>query len=179
MNTRRIGAVLGWLIATVAAMVLASQAVGLVRDQVTDRPSRVPASLAATTSQPHMTTTSRPTMPPAGTAPTSTTTTAVATTTSSTAPPAASTTVPVATTVQSPNDTQTVYLIGGTVTARCTGDDVSWVSYVPNPGFEAEVENPGPGQLEIEFEGNSHKSKLRAECDSGNLDIRSDEQPEN
>jgi cytoskeletal protein RodZ len=170
MRTRRIGLLFGWIAATSLAMLLASQAVALVRDQVTDRPSRVATTLAlatTTTTVPETTTSTQ--QPPA----TSASTTAPETTTTS-QPEATTTSVPAQTTTSTTvtaSQEATLYLSGGWAAVRCAGDDVILATYSPNPGYQVEIESAGPIEVEIEFEeaGGERRSKLEATCRDGVL----------
>jgi hypothetical protein len=184
MRKRRIGLLVAWVAATVTATLLASQAVALVRDQVTDRPSKVATTEAletttsttqATTSTSQSSAVSSPT-----TALAETTTTTPATTTSTTQPEVTTTSVTtttVPTTTSTTNTTltnqeETFFLTGGWATVRCAGDDVTLATYAPNPGYQVEIESAGPAELEIKFEeaGGDHKSKLEVHCDDGVLE---------
>ncbi|MDO9497383.1 MAG: hypothetical protein Q7J48_16900 [Nocardioides sp.] len=61
--------------------------------------------------------------------------------------------------------------LGGVVVAECTGDAIRTLSVLADPGFRVEVGNPGPEQLEVEFEGREDEegseSKVRAVCVAG------------
>jgi hypothetical protein len=61
--------------------------------------------------------------------------------------------------------------LGGMVVAECTGDAIRKLSVLADPGFRVEVGNPGPEQLEVEFEGREDEegseSKVRAVCVAG------------
>lgn len=182
MKKRRIGLLAAWVAATAMATILASQAVALVRDQVTDRPSRVATTLA-------LESTSSTTVPPTTTdglaLPSSTTTTQVGTTstaasatTSSTQPAVTTTSTPPTTsTTTGTNQEETFYPTGGWATVRCTGNDVQLTTYAPNPGFRVEIESAGPEKVEIKFEasGDDHESQLEVRCDSGELKPKIDE----
>jgi hypothetical protein len=180
MNKKRAGLVAAWIFAASLAMLLASQAVAMVRDQVTDRPSRAAATLALETTSSTAsggTTTTRPTAttdttaaPTATTVPTETPTT--------TTPSATNTTVPTAsTTTPGANEEATFYLVGGWATVRCSGDDVMLTTYAPNLGYHVDIEAAGPADVEIKFEeaGGDHRSKLEARCSSGVLHPETDE----
>jgi len=181
MSKRRIGLVVAWVAATATATVLASQAVALVRDQVTDRPSRVATTLAldATTST---TDTTDPTVQPpppvstTGFAATTTTTTGEGTSTTNPGGTTTSTSIPPQTTA-SANQEDTFYGTGGWATVRCAGDDATLVTYAPNPGYRVEIESAGPEKVEISFEasGDDRESTLEVRCDSGVLQPRIDE----
>lgn len=179
MNKRRVGLVAAWIFAASVAMFLASQAVAMVRDQVTDRPSRAAATLALETTSSTTggeTTTTRPTATTAtAAAPTPTT---VPAETPTTTPSATSTTVrTTSTTTPGANEEATFYLVGGWATVRCSGDDVMLTTYAPNLGYHVDIEAAGPADVEIKFEeaGGDHRSRLEARCSSGVLHPETDE----
>jgi hypothetical protein len=184
MNGRRVGLVVGWIIATSLAIMLASQAVALVRDQVTDRPSKVATTLALeTTTSTSVTTATTATATSTPQPITASTSTTLAETTTSTLPETTTTSVPTTsstTTTATINQEQTFYLVGGWATVRCAGDDVTLATYAPNPGYQVEIESAGPTELEIKFEeaGGDHRSKLDARCTTGMLDPQIDERDE-
>lgn len=191
MRKRKVGLVVGWFAAASLAMLLASQAVAMVRDQVTDRPSRAATTLALETTT-STTAGSTPTTQPAATTSTSsdqeqtTTTTAPeapTTSTTTTAPEvtttsAATTSTTTTTTAPSPNnDEETFYLIGGWATVRCAGEDVALATYAPNLGYQVDIEATGPNEVEIKFEetAGDRRSKLEAQCSNGVLQHQIDE----
>lgn len=57
----------------------------------------------------------------------------------------------------------------GSVTARCTGGDVSLQSASPNDGWTVEVEKRGPDEVEVEFRerDGDRRTKVDAECSGG------------
>jgi hypothetical protein len=55
---------------------------------------------------------------------------------------------------------------------------VGLVAAVPAAGFSIEIEESGPGEVEIEFESSGHESSFRARWKDGELDIKIDEEPE-
>ena len=61
--------------------------------------------------------------------------------------------------------------VGGTVVAECTGSSINLVSASPDAGFRAVVSNPGPQELEVEFEGREDEAgrhaQVRATCGGG------------
>jgi cytoskeletal protein RodZ len=92
-------------------------------------------------------------------------------TTGSTAPPATTaatsgTTLPPPTTTTAPPVTvsQTFNLVGGSVTASCTDDRAALVSAVPNATFDTQVHDNGPSDVDVEFESDTHKSRIKIEC---------------
>lgn len=181
MKKRRIGLLAAWVAATAMATILASQAVALVRDQVTDRPSRVATTLALeTTSSTAVppTTADGFALPSTTTTRVGTTSTAASATTSSTQPAVATTTTPPTTsTTTGANQEETFYLTGGWATTRCAGNDVALTTYAPNPGYKVEIKSTGPERVEITFEasGDDHESQLEVRCQSGVLKPKIDE----
>lgn len=168
----------GWVLAASLAMLLASQAVAMVRDQVTDRPSRAATTLAletttsSTAAVPSSTIQSDTTSTTAVQSPTTSSTPVV--TTSTTAPDVSTTTAPTTTSTTTPtatNEEETFYLVGGWVTVGCAGDDIVLGSYAPNLGFQVDIEEAGPSEVEVKFEqaGGDHRSKLEATCNGGRL----------
>lgn len=163
MNARRLGLIAAWLIGTGLAIVLSSQAVALVRDQVTDRPSRAAAVLLATsttTTLPHFTTTS--------TNPTTTTSTTQAAGTTTTT-----------TTTQAPTTTITrderFDLEGGWVKVACNGNQIIFRSAAPQAGFQVVQREVSNEHVKIDFENSDHISKFEASCDNGKVNASIDE----
>lgn len=186
MRTRRVGLVAAWLGATILSVVLASQAVGLVRDQVTDRPSRAASTLLPTTvTQAAPPTTSLdPGVPPSDERPLTPSTTTTA------PPPQSTTTITSATsptTTRPPSDgtTTTVStvekvftLVGGTVRVACRGDDIEFRAASPKPGFDADVDKRGPEEVEVTFESDGHRSDFRAKCGDDGIEQHIEERNE-
>lgn len=175
----------GWIVATSLAMLLASQAVALVRDQVTDRPSRAATTRAletttsTTVEQPASTSTTT-TLAETATTLAETTTTTLGETTTTTQPEATTTSVTTTslpdssstTTTTTANQEETFHLVGGWATIRCAGNEVTLATYSPNPGYQVDIESAGPVEVEVKFEeaGGDHRSKLEVHCNDGVLD---------
>ena len=186
MSTRRLGLVAAWLVATLLAVVLASQAVGLVRDQVTDRPSRTVSTILASAGTPstaplvsapenidpqvpERTSTELPstTGPPTSTDPETTTST--------------STTVPASTTTttQPVQHTEGRFtLIGGWVTVACSANQITFKSAAPSPGFTVERTAVEDNKVDVKFESSDHTSRFKAECHDGAIEDSIEEQTE-
>ncbi len=194
MNTRRIGLLAAWLVATTASVALAYEAVDLVRDQVVERPMpvlrRAPAAQSAASESadllgsllqledslndevPAMT----------GTTGAESTTATGPESTAATAPPA---TEQSATTVTTPQheppltgDTKgghleqaTYALDGGTVTIRFGFGFVEFVTAVPRAGYQTYVKKTGPKQVEVEFQRGDQVSKFKAQWVHDALDV--------
>lgn len=166
----------GWLAATAATTFAAYVAVGAAGARVTDRPlSVVVADSTSTTGADNTgassTTTSTSTSTTAA-SPTSTTST-----TAATRPPSSTsttTTTPSTTTTTSPPTTevawelQTIVSAAGTVVVSYRGDEVRLESVAPLVGYTYEVEDDGPGEVRVEFEGRS-RVEVRAYINNGKL----------
>lgn len=184
---RRLGLFTAWLAATLLAIVLASQAVALVRDQVTDRPSRTVTTLltSATTSSTAVLATTTPAdidpeVPQRTTSPTSTTAATVPPVTvapTTTAPP--TTTPPTTTSTTTPPTVDQRYtLIGGWVTVACSGDQISFKSAAPQPGFSVERVELEENTVDVKFESSDHTSTFEAECSDGEVVASIEEEDE-
>lgn len=187
MMRRYLGIGVAWVGATILSVAIASTAVAGIRDRVVETPVAIgapttttsPATDTTTSTSEATTTTSTTTTTEAP----QTTTTEVASgsTTSTTDAPVASTTTTTTTTTTTaaPSlDYKTYSMVGGTVTLAVGDGQVSVASVVANPGFHAEVEKNGPNEVQVEFEGNEHKSELTAQFEGGELKVRTSEEGE-
>jgi hypothetical protein len=189
---RRAGFIAAWVVVTALSATVAAGAVGSVRDAVTDRPTPLatlavpestlgaPTSLG-TTVAPTQTSTSTTSAP--STAAHSTTTVTPSTTTptapSTSSPPstAPSTTVPPTTAPPTAQlETATYELIGGWVRIRYGGGDVFFVDAGAASGFNVEVRDTGPEEVEVRFRSADHESNFKAEYENGKLDISREEE---
>jgi hypothetical protein len=50
---------------------------------------------------------------------------------------------------------------------RCTGSSIALVYSSPAPGFSAEVESAGPSEVDVRFESDNHRSRIKVKCSSG------------
>jgi hypothetical protein len=141
---------LAWLVAAGIATMAASRGVAIVADQVTDdRPppfdaAAVQEALAAADS----TTTS---------VPSSGSTSSSETTTSSSNPGTTTTTA----------ETRTYNLVGGSAMLRFEPSGVTVVWANPNPGFSVEQEPEHGNGFKVEFESESHRSRVDGWWDGG------------
>lgn len=186
---RRIGFIAAWVMVTLVAVAIAAQAVGSVRDQVTNRPSPIVdvSALAATTTTSALeltTTTIPPTTSTSATRPPETTTTSTivveGTSTTTTAAPESSTTTTTTTTAPPPTTTTTAppemttetrEMVGGWVRIRYGAGKVFLDGAGANAGFTMKVEDNGPDEVEVEFRSEDHKSEFSAEYEDGELRI--------
>lgn len=184
----RITLAAAWLAATVLSILIAGAAVGSVRNNVTDRPSRLaqPESIAAPAADPPVvapagagTELSPDPTDPLGTpdAVTVTTTTPAAATPGTTVAPTQNTTVappaPTTTTRAGPGWQLATYETGGGwVRIRYTTASVELDAYGPSPGFTAEVERSGPDEVKVEFDGGDNKEySIAAKLEGGRLSV--------
>jgi hypothetical protein len=73
---------------------------------------------------------------------------------------------------------KTVPTSGGTVVLKYRPGEVVLQTATPAAGFQADVENPGPPKVEVEFESEARKVEIQAEWKDGNLDVKVDESDE-
>jgi cytoskeletal protein RodZ len=199
--TKRLGFIALWLVATLASIAVGVQAVTSVRQQVADTPAPL-ESLAAqvtttivpsdgittttvpaapTTTKPQTVTTTSPTTPTTTTAPPTTTAggptaTSSSTTTSTTVPDTSTTVPPTTTTVAAETGEQFVSLQGGWVRISFAEDRLDLVGAAPEAGYDMEIEDDGPQQVEVEFTNGVHTSSFRARWNDGTLDIEQHEE---
>ena len=179
---RRIAFVLAWVAVTGISVLIATQAVGTVRDQVTDTPATLPTvavGAAPTTTQ---ATDAAPTTQPAtpsttAAGPTTTDVAPSTTSTMGTTPPPSTTTTttttqpPTTTTAPPEMETATYELTGGWVRIRYGGGEVHVVDAAPYAGYTMKPEKTGPLKVEIEFEGDGYEGKFKADMEDGTLDV--------
>ena len=192
---RRIALFAAWLGATALAVVVAAAAVGTVRTEVTDQPA-AGEPFAATTILADASTTTTTILVTTTTATGTSTTTSIAdgsdddapsttitssTTTSTTSPgdddddSAPTTTTTMQTTTTAPSVTKTYNMAGGTVTISASEPDVRFVGASPAAGYTIEVEDRGPEQVKVEFDGAGGESEFVAKWESGVLVVDIDE----
>lgn len=163
VNTRRLGLIAAWLAGTALAVILASQAVALVRDQVTDRPSRAAAVLLSSSEA----TTTLPTFP------TTTVSQPPGSPTTSTAPvdaPATTTTQVVQATTTTTTRDELFELEGGWVKVACAGDRIVFKSAAPQAGYQLVQHEISERSVQITFESEDHTSAFQASCKNGTID---------
>jgi len=86
------------------------------------------------------------------------------------APLAAAPPAPTAAPTSQPmTSSQTLSLVGGTVTVTCTGSAISLDSVTPNPGFTIDKEENEDGQVEVRLQSDSHESRLQVTCQNGTV----------
>jgi hypothetical protein len=195
---------LTWVAATFVAVFVALQAVGAVGRQVTDRPAAVARRDAATTTTSpsaappssavtSSTTTSTPpggitaeTVPATGGGPGPTTATQPPSEPQSSEPqPQPEPELEQESTSSSPAETEpaplpgpttTYNLEGGSIGVRCTGSTIELVYSSPAPGFSTEVDHSGPEEVDVRFENDDHRSRIKVQCSGGNPVVESREE---
>jgi hypothetical protein len=177
---------LAWVAATALSILIAGAAVGTVRNNVTDRPSRL-AQFELVASQPSSPSGDQPSEPvaPADAGPTgeliapattTTTTSPEISTPTTPAPPSQSATTappPATTTGAVPEWQLTTYeTAGGWVRFRYSATAVELDAFGPAPGYRADVEKSGPSEVKVEFEGGDEREySISAKIDGGRLSV--------
>lgn len=177
MNWTLVG---GWLLAVVATTAVAWQIVAVADERVGDKPlSPVEAAAPGTSDGPTTTTSPEPSAPTGFEGEPSTTTapgsTSPTTTSGSTAPTTAATSSTTSTTPEGDWSTRTVVTSGGTVVVSYRPAEVVLETAVPLPGFQADINEPGPPVVDVELESAVVRVRVRAEWKDGDLDVEVDE----
>lgn len=177
----------GWLLAVVATTAVAWQIVAVADEQVGDAPvSPIEAAPPSTSEDASAPTSAEPTT----TTSTSGSTTSTASTTStsksvttssnpegqggggtSSTTSASPTTASTSTTSGTAWATRTVGTKGGTVVVSYRPGEVRLDTAVPLPGFQVEIEKPGPPEVDVEFESADLRVRVEAGWDDGSLEI--------
>ena len=174
----------GWVLAVIATTAVAWQIVAVADEQVGDAPVSPIEAAPPSTSGDTTTTIGDPTTT-AGSA--DSTTSTVGTTTTSETPGTSgsegggttSTTSPTTSSTPITSEpawaTKTVVSNGGTVVVSYRPGEVRLETAVPLPGFQVEIDKPGPPEVDVEFESSSLRVRIRAEWEEGSLEIDIDE----
>ncbi len=186
---RRVGMIVAWAVATIAATGIAVAAVGNVADQVVDTPPAAASAddsssstgagtseviRGASSSSNGNTSTSngrRGTSTSNGGTATSSSNGGTATSSSNggsvTSTSNGGTTSTTEDPTPDPTATATYNLVGGWVTITYGPGVVELVGAAPNSGFSIEIKENGPDRVEVEFEGDEQESRFRADETSG------------
>lgn len=78
---------------------------------------------------------------------------------------------------EAPAVTQAYDLTGGVVTVRYRGETTTLVSATPNSGFGVEVNDGGPGKVDVRFRSDRHESRLVTRWRDGAPDPQREERP--
>lgn len=176
--------VAAWAAAAVAAVAVASWGVDHVGRSVTDsRPAplsaaqveaRAAAIGSSTTTAAPVATTSPGATPTTSQPPGAVTTTSAVipggTDVAPEPPPAPTTTAPPVTAAPAPAETRTYALVGGTASLRFEPTGVTVVFANPAAGFEVEVEPEHTNGVRVEFESETHRSRVTGWWDGGPRD---------
>ncbi|MEY2437695.1 MAG: hypothetical protein QOF97_2531 [Acidimicrobiaceae bacterium] len=193
--SRRVVLALSWVAATLVAVFVALQAVGAVGRQVTDRPAAAARQVGATAQPGALPAVTPSTTETAAASATTDASQPPAVPTSSTRPPQSATAPPAEPVdpgpatpgpssnepssesdhdtasgpdpAPSPGPTTSYNLQGGSIGVRCTGSSIALVYSSPAPGFSAEVESAGPSEVDVRFESDNHRSRIKVQCSSG------------
>ena len=174
MNTmKKPVAVALWIVATLATTAVAYVAVNAAGAEVTDRPltsvvatgdSALP-SPTSTTGEPGTSTSTT------GAAGTTSVTGTTGTTGGSTTPTSSSSTSSTATTETTVSDAPwqqtTIPSKGGLVIVSYRPGEVKLESVAPTPGFSYEIDDQGPPDVRVEFEGGDVRVEVRVRWDGG------------
>lgn len=159
---RRVAMIGLWVLATAVTTAVAYVAVNAAGASVTDRPITAFVAANTSTSSAEGTTTVA-----------SSTTSSTSTTTSGTA---SSNTSNTSTTANSPPWQQTtVNSLGGAVIVSFRPDEVRLESVVPLAGFGYKIDEAGPQEVRVEFEGADLRSEIRVRWEDGALVTEVDE----
>lgn len=163
------------MVVLVLATTVTWQIVSAADDRVSDQPA-APLNVAAPViTDPSSTvipsTTSLPTSSTTSGAVSSTTITAPGTTTADTTPTTSTSTTPTTSPPPASWQTEVVQTSGGNVALRYRPGEVAYQSATPAPGYQVEVDDRGPPEVELEFESESHKVDIRAAWRDGDLDV--------
>ena len=178
---RRVSLIGAWSLVLILTTTLTWQIVSEADERVSDRPVsplNVDAPVLAggapttTTTGPASPTTAVDISATSSIAPPSTDATTATTSIVTTAPPTTTTRQPASWTVKA------ITTPGGTVVVRYRPEEVVLQTATPAPGFQAEVEKPGPPDVEVEFETETVKVELRAEWEEGDLKVEISESNE-
>jgi hypothetical protein len=97
---------------------------------------------------------------------------------STTTPPPATTAAPAPGTTPAPSGeiVRGQATVGGSITVRLSGGVLTLQSSTANPGFEKNVKSSGPTRVEVEFESDTQKFRIRARIVGGDISIEVDEE---
>jgi cytoskeletal protein RodZ len=170
---RRFTLFFGWLVVVGLATALTWQIVSAADDRVSERPI-APLNVAAPALNAIDTTTTTTMASATTTASPETSTTSSAGTTTGSAPTNSTTTTSTApqTTAAAAWQTRSVQTTGGTVNLRFRPGEVTYQSAAPAPGFQLEVDDPGPPEVRVEFESETQKVEVEASWEDEGLDVR-------
>lgn len=156
-----------WVLTAALATTLTWQIVSAADAQVSDSPP-IQVTPAPSTSD-----------SAASVAPVSSSTSSSSTTSTSTVPSSSSTTAGSSSTSAPPGtdmawSTRTIQTGGGVVVVSYRPDEVVLSSAVPAAGYSAEIKKEGPPDVDVEFEGEAAKYRVRARWEGGDLSVETE-----
>ena len=160
------GMTAAWLLVAALATTLTWQIVSAADARVSER---APLQVAAPLPGPEDTTTTSRSIPSTTTSVTSTTPAVTGSSTTVTSP---SGTAPTATEAAWSSDI--IATAGGTVVVSYRTGEVVLSSASPASGFAAEIKKQGPPEVDVEFESESAKFRVRAEWSNGQLSVETE-----
>ena len=160
-----------WVLVAAMATTVTWQIVSAADAQVSDRPPLQVDAPLASSSDSATTTTVPPTSSTSLPGSTSSSTTTIAAS-SSTSPGSSSTSAPP--TTAGAWVSQSVPTGGGVVVISYRPEEVVLSSASPAAGFAAEIKKQGPPEVDVEFESEDHKFRVRARYENGALSIETD-----
>jgi hypothetical protein len=167
---KRTVAVALWIVATLATTAVAYVAVNAAGAEVTDRPLTSVVATGDPAASAGTSTTQRPATT-AGTTGEGGTTASTGTTGGSTAPPSSSSTSSTAATATTlsvaPWQQTTIPSKGGLVIVSYRPGEVKLESVAPTPGFSYEIDDQGPPEVRVEFEGGDVRVEVRVRWEGG------------
>jgi hypothetical protein len=165
-----------WIVATLATTAVAYVAVNAAGAEVTDRPltsvlatgDSAASSSTSTTGQPGTSTsTTGGSSTTGGTGITSGTSTTSGSTTSTSSSSTSSTATTGTTLPDAPWQQTTIPSKGGLVIVSYRPGEVKLESVAPTPGFSYEIDDQGPPEVRVEFEGGDIRVEVRVRWDGG------------
>ena len=165
-----------WIVATLATTAVAYVAVNAAGAEVTDRPltsvlatgDSAASSSTSTTGQPGTSTsTTGGSSTTGGTGTTSVTDTTSGSTTSTSSSSTSSTATTGTTLPDAPWQQTTIPSKGGLVIVSYRLGEVKLESVAPTPGFSYEIDDQGPPEVRVEFQGGDIRVEVRVRWDGG------------
>jgi cytoskeletal protein RodZ len=165
--SRTTALIAAWIAAAIVSILIASAAVGAVRDNVSEAPQPLGSGLPSTS------TTSTTTLDsiPSGS---STTTITTAPVTTSTPPTTAATLPDSSSSTSAPaagGMLKTYTVKGGAVSIEVFPDHLTLLGAVPAAGYRVEEKSSSPQKIEIEFRSGEHESRFSAALEDDGLKI--------
>ncbi len=156
-----------WIVATLATTAVAYVAVNAAGAEVTDRPLTSVVATGDSTASSSTTSTANGSSSTSGTGTTGTSTTAGTGESSTTSTSTSSTSTTGTTVSTAPWQQTTIPSKGGLVIVSYRPGEVKLESVAPTPGFSYEIDDQGPPEVRVQFEGGDVKVEVRVSWDGG------------